>query len=420
MTATTRPTVGPTAAGAMSASRSVSASVGGVGVSMKIGRRHLDRAALVYVRQSSMAQVREHAESTARQYALAEQAVALGWDPRDVAVIDADLGVSGRSTEGRDGFRGLVARVCLGEVGAIFGLEISRLARSSADLSRLLELARLTDTLLVDGDGVYDLTDFNDRLLLGLKGTMSEAELHLLAGRLQGAKRAAAARGELRTPLPVGYLHDDQGATVIDPDEEVAAAVTDVFTAFAATGSAYQVVAAFEDRKFPLRAYGGVWAGQLRWGRLTHARVLGILKNPGYAGAYVFGRYSSRRTVDPGGTVRTAIAERRRAEWPVLIKDHHEGYISWADYLANEARLAANHTAAGARPPREGTALCQGIIICGSCGKPMMTNYHTDARPSYDCSSRRDQLTTPSCRSVAAACVDAAVAGALLNALTPG
>ena len=148
--------------------------------------------------------------------------------------------------------------------------------------------------------------------------------------------------------------------------------------------------------------------------------MLGILKNPGYAGAYVFGRYTSRRTVDPGGTVHTAITERPRAEWPVLIKDHHEGYITWADYLASEARLAANHTAAGARPPREGTALCQGIISCGSCGKPMMTNYHTDQRPSYECSSRRDRLTTPSCRSVAAACVDAAVAGALLDALTPG
>ena len=207
---------------------------------------------------------------------------------------------------------------------------------------------------------------------------------------------------------------------MIDPDAGVQAAIRDVFAAFAACGSAYGVVAAFAGRRFPLRAYGGAWAGQLRWGKLTHARVLGILKNPGYAGAYVFGRYTSRRTVDPCGTVHTAITERPRAEWPVLIKDHHEGYITWADYLANEARLAANHTAAGARPPREGTALCQGIIGCGSCGKPMMTNYHTDQRPAYECSSRRDRLTTPSCRSVAAACVDAAVAGALLDALTPG
>jgi DNA invertase Pin-like site-specific DNA recombinase len=217
----------------------------------KIGRSHLERAAVVYVRQSSVAQVRDHTESTARQYGLTGQAVALGWDPTRVEVIDTDLGVSGRSTEGRDGFRGLVSRVCLGEVGAIFGLEISRLARSSADLSRLLELARLTDTLLIDSDGIYDLADFNDRLLLGLKGTMSEAELHLLAGRLQGAKRAAAARGELRTPLPVGYLHDEDGATVIDPDEEVATAVADVFAAFTAAGSAYGVVAAFSGRRFP-------------------------------------------------------------------------------------------------------------------------------------------------------------------------
>src|SRR6266550_1093996 len=240
-----------------------------------------------------------------------------------------------------------------------------------------------------------------------------------MAGRLQEAKRAAAARGELRTPLPVGYLHDEAGEVVIDPDAEVQAAVADVFTAFAACGSAYGVVAAFADRRFPLRAYGGVWAGQLRWGKLTHARVLGVLKNPAYAGAYVFARYSSRRTVDPDGTVHTQIVERPRSEWPVVIKDHHEGYITWAGYLANEAKLAANHTAAGARPPREGCALCQGIIYCGSCGKPMMTNYHTDQRPAYECSSRRDRLTTPTCRTVAAACVDEAVAGALLAALTP-
>src|SRR5215212_2269640 len=169
-----------------------STSTSAAGGSMKIERRHLERAAVVYVRQSTLAQVREHAESTARQYALAEQAVALGWDRRDVAVIDVDLGVSGRSTEGRDGFRALVSRVCLGEVGAIFGLEISRLARSSADLSRLLELARLTDTLLVDGDGVYDLTDFNDRLLLGLKGTMSELAFRSFAGAARSAGRSDA------------------------------------------------------------------------------------------------------------------------------------------------------------------------------------------------------------------------------------
>jgi DNA invertase Pin-like site-specific DNA recombinase len=367
-----------------------------------------------------MAQVREHTESTRSQYALADTAAALGWARSDIEVIDTDLGISGKWGVAREGFTELVTRMCSGDVGAIFGIEITRLARSNADVARLAEFARITGTLLIDPDGVYDPADVNDRVLLGFKGTMGEMELHVMAQRLQANKRAAAERGELRTPLPVGYVHDEAGDIVIDPDAGVQAAIRDVFAAFAACGSAYGVVAAFKDRRFPLRAYGGAWAGQLRWGRLTHARVLGILKNPGYAGAYVFGRYASHRTVDPSGTVHTAITERPRAEWPVLIKDHHESYITWADYLASEARLAANHTAAGARPAREGTALCQGIIICGSCGKPMMTNYHTDQRPSYEGSSRRDRLTTPSCRTVVAACVDDAVAGALLDALTPG
>ena len=243
-----------------------------------------DRLAVVYLRQSSMAQVREHTESTMRQYGLVEEAVRLGWAREAVVVIDTDLGVSGRWGVARAGFAELVSRVCTGEVGAIFGLEISRLARSNAEVARLMEFAAITETLLIDADGVYDPGDVNDRMLLGLKSTMGEVELHVMAQRLQAAKRAAAARGALRTPLPVGYLHDELGAVVIDPDAEVAAAIRDLFAAFAACGSAYGVVAAFAGRRFPLRAYGGVWAGQLRWGRLSHARVLGVLKNPCYAG----------------------------------------------------------------------------------------------------------------------------------------
>jgi DNA invertase Pin-like site-specific DNA recombinase len=386
----------------------------------KITAAHRERTALIYVRQSSVAQVRDNTESTARQYALADEAVRLGWARQSVEVIDADLGLSGRSAQHRSGFKELVGRVCVGEVGAIFGLEVSRLARSSADLSRLLELARLTDTLVIDADGIYDLASFNDRLLLGLKGTMSEAELHLLAGRLQGAKRAAAERGELRFPLPVGFVYDEDGNTVIDPDAEVQAAVADVFAAFRAGGSAYQVVVAFKGRRFPLRAYGGVWAGQLRWGRLTHSRVLGILANPAYAGVYVFGRYRSRRVVEPDATVRTKTTELPRQEWPVVIHDHHEAYISWDDYLANGARLAANLTNAGARPPREGHALCQGIIGCGSCGRPMSTRYHRNGLAAYECSaSKADQMSTPTCRSISAATVDDAVAERLLAALNP-
>ena len=388
--------------------------------SEKITTSHLERTVLIYVRQSSMAQVRENTESTARQYALADEAVLLGWPRSQVEVIDADLGLSGRSAEGRSGFKELVGRVCIGEVGAIFGLEISRLARSSADLSRLLELARLTDTLVVDADGVYDLANFNDRLLLGLKNQMSEAELHFLAGRLQGAKRAAAERGELRVTLPVGFVYDDEGNTVVDPDEEVQAAITDLFAAFRAGGSAYQVVAAFKGRRFPLRAYGGVWAGQLRWGRLTHSRVLGILTNPAYAGTYVFGRYHSHRVVEPDATVHNKVTKLAIEEWPVVIHDHHHGYITWEDYLANKARLAANTTNSGARPVREGAALCQGIIACGSCGRAMSTRYHRNGNASYECSaSRADQMATATCRSISALTVDDAVAERLLSALDP-
>jgi DNA invertase Pin-like site-specific DNA recombinase len=257
----------------------------------KITASHLRRRAIIYVRQSTIAQVRGNPESTARQYGLTGEAARMGWAASAIEVIDADLGISGRSADNRAGFKEIVARVCLGEVGAIFGLEVSRLARSNADLSKLLELARLTETLVVDTDGVYDLADFNDRILLGLKGQMSEAELHILAGRLQGARRAAAARGDLRFPLPVGYVHDDDGATVMDPDEEVRAAVADVFAAFAATGSAYGVAGVFAERRFPKRVYGGSWAGELRWGRLTYSRAHDMLTNPGYAGAYVSGRF---------------------------------------------------------------------------------------------------------------------------------
>ena len=386
----------------------------------KIRCDHLDRIALIYLRQSSMAQVRDNTESTARQYALGDEAVRLGWARSRVEIIDADLGLSGQLSHNRGGFKDLVGRVCLGEIGAIFGLEISRLARSSADLSRLLELARLTDTLVVDADGIYDLADFNDRMLLGLKNQWSEAELHYLAGRLQGAKRAAAERGELRFPLPVGFIYDDEGNTIIDPDSEVHAAVADVFAAFRAGGSAYQVVAAFKGRRFPLRAYGGVWAGQLRWGRLTHSRVLGIISNPSYAGAYVFGRYHSKKVVDPDGTVRTKITELPREQWPVVIHDHHPGYITWDDYLANQGRLAANLTHGGARPPREGQALCQGIITCGSCGRPMSTRYYWSGQAAYECTARRvDQMAAPTCRSISAVSVDEAVAERLLEALNP-
>ncbi|HVR95315.1 MAG TPA: recombinase family protein [Thermoanaerobaculia bacterium] len=384
-----------------------------------ITARHLERLAVVYIRQSSLAQVRENTESTARQYALAAEAARLGWEASKILTIDSDLGLSGRSACGRDGFKELVSRVCLGEVGAILGLEVSRLARSSADLQRLIEFCSLTDTLIIDADGVYDLQVFNDRLLLGLKGTMSEAELHILAGRLQESKRAAARRGELRFPLPVGYVYDDDGRTVMDANEEIRAAVADVFSSFEATGSAYGVVACFRERRFPRRAYGGVWSGEVRWGRLTHSRVLSLLSNPAYAGAYVFGRFRSRRSVDPDGTIRTKTAEVAREQWSVVLKDHHPAYIGWDAFLANERRLAANHTRSGSRPPREGAALLQGMVACGCCGRAMSTIY-SSGRASYDCShSRSNHTKTPGCRAVVASFIDEAVGERMLAAVVP-
>ncbi len=391
-----------------------------IGAVQKITSAHRERLALIYLRQSSPRQVRENFRSTERQYALQDEAVKLGWQPEQVVVIDQDLGISGRfsDSQARGAFKELVARVCLGEVGAIFGLEVSRLARSSAETQRLLEYCGLTDTLVIDTDGIYDLRDFNDQLVLGVKSQLSQAELHVMAVRLQGAKRHAAERGELRLPLPVGYLYDDEGQVIFDPDQEVQAAIADVFAAFAQAGSAYGVLGLFRDRRFPSRAHDGGWSGELRWGRLNLSRLGRILHNPCYAGAYVSGRFRSQRVVAPDGTIKTKLIELPRAEWAVLIKDHHPAYISWEQFLANEQRLARNYTQGGQRPAREGAALCQGIVRCGACGRPMSTQY----RPwgaCYSCHSRSEHDPTPSCRVVKAAPVDALVSRRLLEALAP-
>ena len=380
---------------------------------------HLERLAIVYLRQSSPRQVRENFRSTERQYGLAEKAAALGWEPARVLTVDADLGISGRGTHAREAYKELVGRVCLGEVGAIFGLEVARLARNNAELLRLLEFCTVTDTLVVDADGIYDLKDFNDRTILGLKAQWSEAELHIMGSRLQGAKRHTAELGELRLPLPIGYLYDEEGNVIVDPDEEVQAAVSDLFRAFAQTGSAYGVVGVFKDRRFPKRAHAAPWTGELRWERLRYSRVRQALTNPCYAGAYAFGRHRSRRAVTPEGTIVTKKAELPRAEWAVLIHDHHPAYISWDAFLANGARLAANHTFNGERPAREGSAICQGIVSCGSCGRTMGT-HHQRGSVGYKCSrSRLEHLNTPGCREVKAAVVDELVTARLLQALAP-
>jgi DNA invertase Pin-like site-specific DNA recombinase/transposase-like protein len=368
--------------------------------------------------------VRHNRESTERQYALQEKASDLGWPQELIQVIDEDLGVSGSGRSQRQGFQTLVTKVSFGEVGAIFGLEVSRLARSSADLSRLLELCALFDTIVADEDGIYDLTDFNDRLILGFKGQMSQVELHYLHSRMLGGKKNKAQKGELRFPLPVGYVYDSDKKTVIDPDEEVQTAVRNVFAVFKTGGSAYSVVKYFTQNglQFPKRAYGGAWSGKLIWGKLTHGRVMGILYNPSYAGMYVYGRYRDNKTATPDGIYMHHVVRLPRDQWPICIPDHHEGYITEETYEANLKQLHKNRTNAEiSGAAREGAALLQGLVICGKCGRRMSIRYTGNGgiSPKYECKRRWEHRDKSVCTSVPAPSIDATVSQKLIQAIQP-
>ncbi|ANG61985.1 resolvase [Marinobacterium aestuarii] len=397
-------------------------------MSATVTEQHRAKPAYIYICQSTMGQVRFHQESTERQYGLREKAQALGWPPTAIRILDKDLGVSGAQMSGRDDFKRLIADVSMGQVGAVFALEASRLARSNLDWHRLIELCALTATLVIDEDGSYDPADFNDGLLLGLKGTLAQAELHFLRARLQGGKLNKAKKGELRFPLPVGLCYDDQGHIVLDPNEEVRGAVRLVFQLFHKTGSAYAVVQRFADLalRFPKRAYGGAWDGKLVWGRLSHSRVLGLLKNPSYAGTYVFGRYQSRRTVTPEGEVQQGSQAVPHADWLITLPDHHPGYISWQEYQDNQTRLAQNRTNREARvlsgPAREGMALLQGLLLCGCCGRKLTVRYRGNGGryPAYECNwRRREGLATAACMTLRCEALDTAIAAQVLSALRP-
>jgi DNA invertase Pin-like site-specific DNA recombinase len=301
----------------------------------KVSASHLERAAYLYVRQSTLRQVLTNTESTQRQYALRQRAVALGWPTAQIVVIDQDQGHSGASAADREGFQRLVAEVGMGRAGLVLGLEVSRLARNNADWHRLLEICALTDTLICDEDGLYDPSGFNDRLLLGLKGTMSEAELHFLRARLRGGILSKARRGELQAPLPVGLCYDPAGRVALDPDQGVQKTLRHLFSTFERTGSARAVVQAFaaEGLRFPVRVKGGPRKGELVWTALRHWRVLRTLHNPRYAGAFCFGRRRTRQR--PEG--RTSVRDLPREEWTALIPDAHAGYISWERFEQNWA-----------------------------------------------------------------------------------
>jgi DNA invertase Pin-like site-specific DNA recombinase len=393
----------------------------------KIRADHLARPALIYVRQSTLFQVREHTASTARQYDLVQRARDLGWAREQIVVIDQDHGHSGASTVGRDGFQFVIAEVGLGRAGAVLSLEVSRLARSCSDWYRLLEICALTDTLVIDEEGVYDPGLYNDRLLLGFKGTMSEAELHWLRSRLLGGKVEKAQHGDLRFRPPAGLILDPAGQVVLDPDEEVQHAIRLVFDLFEQCGSALAVVKHFNDHhlRFPTRLWGKRHAGELVWGALTHGRILEVLHNPAYAGTYVYGRTQTRSRSLPGEAPRVKGRTRRVAleEWPIVLHEAHAGYITWEQFLHNQQRLDDNRTC---RPEerrgavREGAALLQGIVLCGQCGRRMRVRYVADGMtPSYECNERHVRSAGAIGQIIRGDGVDAAVASALLEAMQP-
>jgi excisionase family DNA binding protein len=343
----------------------------------KVTTSHLGRDAYVYVRQSTLTQVKEHTESLERQYELASRAQSLGWPARQVVIVDDDLGRSGAEATAREGFKSLVADVGLGKVGVIFGIEVSRLARNNADWYQLLDLCAMTDTLIADGDGLYHPADFNDRLVLGLKGTMSEAELHLIRHRLTAGLRHKAAKGELRQGLPVGFVHDEDCGIVLDPDESVRVAIAEVFRRFDELGSARQVMLSLREDNLliPRRPTG---SRRIIWAPATYPAIHDLLTNPNYAGAFVFGRTRTEKRLDQNGRIMTRTREVPREDWEVLIPDHHPGYISWERYERLQDELRANWRAPrghGGGPVREGTALLQGRLRCGRCGRMMKVGY---------------------------------------------
>jgi DNA invertase Pin-like site-specific DNA recombinase/DNA-binding XRE family transcriptional regulator len=391
----------------------------------KVSASHLKRQAYCYVRQSTLKQVFENTESTKRQYALREHAIALGWPMVQIVTIDTDLGETAASVADRQGFQKLMTEVSMGRVGLVMGLEVSRLARNNADWARLLEICAITDTLILDEEGIYSPTDFNDRLLLNMKGTFSEVELHVLRSRLRGGILSKARRGELKTRLPTGFVYDHNDKVIIDPDKQIQQCLRLFFDIFQRTGAAFATVKAFatDDMKFPCRMHLGPDKGKVKWQRLTSGRALSILNNPRFAGAYYYGRQRSRLNVD-GSTTYFQVP---RDQWLVLIKDAHPGYITWQQYEDNLQRLRQNAVAYNVidrkTPAREGPCLLQGLAVCGKCGQRMTIRYKYQKKgriePAYLCQRHRIERWESSCQYIPGAKIDEAISKLLLDSVTP-
>lgn len=389
----------------------------------KVQPWHRDRLAVVYVRQSTVQQVLDHQESTRLQYGLTARAVELGWADAQVRVIDDDLGMSGTSTAGRLGFQRLVTDVSLDRVGLILGVEMSRLARSCKDWYQLLEVCALFRTLIADLDGLYDPAQYNDRLLLGLKGTMSEAELHIMQQRLRQGLLAKARRGELALVPPLGYVRGPDGALVLDPDEQVQQVVRLIFRAFADVGTVNAVLRSLVRHQIQvgMRELTGPARGAVVWRRPNRVTLQNLLKHPLYAGAYVYGR----RQVDPRrkrpGRPETGRTVAAPDQWLVLLKDRVPAYITWEEYTANVAQVAANRARAETLGVvREGSALLTRLAACARCGRRMTVRYAGNEQHAfYTCSRQQTDYGLGRCQSVAGAAVDAFVTAQVLAALQP-
>lgn len=392
----------------------------------KVQAEHLARNAFLYVRQSTLRQVRENIESSQRQYGLRDRALALGWPIQQIVVIDCDQGQSGSSAVEREGFQRLVTEVSMNRAGIVMGLEVSRLARNSSDWHRLLEICGLTRTLLLDEDGLYDPSQFNDRLLLGLKGTMSEVELHLIRARLRGGLLQKARRGELGGRLPTGLVYGPSDRAELDPDRQVQESFRHLFKTFRRTGSALAVVKAFrqEGLKFPHRVWGGSRDGELVWADLSYYRVTWALACPRYAGAYGFGRTRSVKL--PNGLVKRTKKKVAPEEWYAFIPNAHAGYISWEEYQENQKKLQQNSTQYRSQrqctPPREGPALLQGLAICGRCGRRMQVQYHErrgHLYPDYVCGATASRYGQKQCQRISGRNLDRTVGELLLETVNP-
>ena len=388
----------------------------------KITSMHLTKKAIVYIRQSTVRQVFENSESTKRQYNLDQKLIDLGWQPEQIHFVDQDLGKSGAHSKDRDGFQLLVAEVSNGLVGAVACMECSRLSRDSEDWTKLTKFCAYTNTLLIDADGVYDPNNFNDSLLLGLKGTMSEAELHFLRERMFGGLINKAKRGELMKPIPLGYVYDNK-QVIKDPDIEIQKAIELLFDTFRRLGSAHSVINHYRVNhlNFPYKPGKGFGNGDVEWRPLAYSAALRTLHNPFYAGVYCYGRKQTVWT--PEGKKNVKIP---REDWHVFIRDHHDPYISFEEFEANEQIIAENRLDTKCKrektPPREGPSLLQGLVYCGKCGCSMRVNYKYSAgqlAPVYRCDQELRNYHGEMCQSVPGLKVDQKISELLVDRLTP-